>query len=168
MRRVAIGLLVAFALGCGALALGVLYNGTSSFPVGLYLATGKDAHKGDLVLVSLPALPVFEMARSRGYLNVAYSPTPHILKRMVGVSGDRITIDSAGVEVNGIRLENSAPLPCDGGGRRLIPYIVRNYVLGPGEVLLMSDYNPASFDSRYFGPLQATAIESVVRPLLTR
>jgi len=39
--------------------------------------------------------------------------------------------------------------------------------LGPDEVLLMSDYNPASFDSRYFGPLQTTTIESVIKPLLT-
>ncbi len=79
----------------------------------------------------------------------------------------RVTIDSAGVEVNGIRLANSAPLPCDGAGRPLQPYALKDHVLGPDDVLLMSDYNPASFDSRYFGPLNAKTIEAVVHPLLT-
>ena len=31
----------------------------------------------------------------------------------------------------------------------------------------MSDYNAQSFDSRYFGPIEETAIESVVTPVLT-
>jgi len=39
--------------------------------------------------------------------------------------------------------------------------------LGPDEVLLMSDYSPISFDARYFGPLRATTIESVIMPILT-
>ena len=78
-----------------------------------------------------------------------------------------MTIDSAGVEVNEIRLANSAPRNCDGAGRPLQPYLLKNYILGPGEILLMSDYSPESFDARYFGPLEATAIESVLKPLLT-
>jgi conjugative transfer signal peptidase TraF len=167
MRRAAIGLLVVFALGCGALALGVRYNGTPSFPTGFYMVSGKHAVKGDLVLVSLPALPVFEMARLRGYLNVAFTPVGRIMKRLVGGSGDRVTIDANGVEVNGIRLKNSTPLTRDAAGRPMVYYPLTDYVLGPDEVLLMSDYNPASFDSRYFGPLHSTTIESVVRPLLT-
>jgi conjugative transfer signal peptidase TraF len=167
MRRAAIGLLVTFALGCGALCSGVRFNGTSSFPVGLYVATGKDVHKGDLVMVSLPSPPVFEMARERGYLNVAYSPVARIMKRIVGVGGDRVTIDSSGVYVNGTRLKNSAPLLRDAAGRPMPQYPLKDYVLDPDELLLMSEYNPASFDSRYFGPLHSTTTESVVRPLLT-
>jgi conjugative transfer signal peptidase TraF len=143
------------------------YNGSPSFPLGLYLASHKRAEKGDLVFVELPALPVFELAKARGYFNVAYSPVGHLMKRLAAVGGDRVTIDLAGVEVNGIRLVNSAPLPCDRAGRPLRPYALKDYVLGPNEVLLMSDYNPASFDARYFGPLSARTIESVVKPLWT-
>lgn len=44
---------------------------------------------------------------------------------------------------------------------------MKEQVLGPGEVLLMSEYNPESFDSRYFGPLPAATLESVATPLLT-
>ena len=100
-------------------------------------------------------------------LLAAYSPAAHFVKRVVALAGDRVTIDSGGVEVNGIRLANSAPLPCDGAGRPLKSYVLKDHILGSDEVLLMSDYNAASFDSRYFGPLSAEAIEAVVKPLLT-
>ena len=123
--------------------------------------------KGDLVFVAPPALPILELAKARGYLDVAYSPAAHLIKRVVGAAGDRVTIDSGGVEVNGIRLANSAPLPCDAAGRPLRPYALKDHILGPDEVLLMSDYNAASFDSRYFGPLNARTIESVVKAVLT-
>ena len=107
------------------------------------------------------------MARERGYLNVAYCSVNHLLKRLAGVPGDRVTIDAAGVEVNGIHLANSSPLPCDAAGRPLQAFLLKDRILAPGEVLLMSDYNPQSFDSRYFGPIEETAIESVVTPVLT-
>lgn len=167
VKRFVTALLLAFLLVCVALAAGLRFNGSKSFPLGLYWAIGKNAHKGDLVFVHVPELPVFAMAKERGYLDVAYSPARHILKRLVGHAGDRVTIDLAGVRVNGILLANSAPLPCDSIGRPLQACLLTDYVLQPDEVLLMSEYNPASFDSRYFGPVRADAIESVVTPLLT-
>jgi conjugative transfer signal peptidase TraF len=166
IKIAAITVLAVFVLGCLAVASGLRWNGTESFPVGLYLETGKRAHRGDLVFASVPDLPVFAMAKERGYLNVAFSSTAHLLKRLVGLAGDRVTIDSSGVEVNGIRLANSAPLPCDQARRPLQAYALKDRVLGPGQVLLMSEYNPASFDGRYFGPLPAIAIESVATPIL--
>jgi len=167
MRRASAGLVVVLLLGCGAIAAGLRYNGTRSFPVGFYLAVHKRPEKGDLVTINPPVLPIFELARSRGYLNVAYSPAVHLMKRVVAAGGDRVTIDRQGVEVNGVRLANSAPRQWDGAGRALEAYKLEDYVLGAGEVLLMSEYSPASFDSRYFGPLNVTTIESVVTPLLT-
>ena len=166
-RKLALSAIVMLMLLWVACWAGLRINGTHSFPVGFYFATGKQPGKGDLVYVDLPALPIFTLAKARGYLNVAYSPTLHLLKRLAGVAGDRVTIDSDGVEVNGIRLANSAPCNCDGAGRPLQAYLLKDYILGAGEVLLMSDYNPASFDSRYFGPIQTTTIQSVITPLLT-
>ena len=46
-------------------------------------------------------------------------------------------------------------------------YELSDYTLGSEEVLLMSDYNPASFDGRYFGPLSKTTIQSVIVPVIT-
>jgi conjugative transfer signal peptidase TraF len=167
MRRATIGLLAAFALGWGAIASGLRFNGTPSYPVGLYLETGKVAQKGDLVFVSLPSSPVIEMAKERGYLSIAYCSVDHLLKRLAAVAGDHVTINSTGVSVNGVRLPNSSPLPSDADGRPLKAFLLKDYVLAPGQVLLMSEYNPQSFDSRYFGPVESTAIESVVWPVLT-
>jgi conjugative transfer signal peptidase TraF len=166
-RTVAIGVVISMLLLWGAIGAGLRINGTHSFPVGVYRVRHKRPEKGDLVTVDPPALPVFTLAKERGYLNVAFSPTPHLLKRLAGVAGDRVTIDSAGVEVNGIRLANSAPCNRDGAGRPLQLYALKDHILGPDQVLLMSDYSPSSFDARYFGPLQATTIESVITPLLT-
>ena len=38
-------------------------------------------------------------------------------------------------------------------------------VLDPGELLLLSVTNPASFDSRYFGPVSASAVIGVAHPV---
>jgi conjugative transfer signal peptidase TraF len=159
--------LIALLLLCSAIAAGLRINGTPSFPLGFYFAIRKRPEKGDLVFVAPPPLPLFTLAKERGYFNVAYSPTKHLVKRLAAVAGDRVTIDPDGVEVNGIRLANSAPRNQDGAGRPLRPYVLKDHILVPDEVLLMSDYNSASFDSRYFGPLQAITIQSVIKPLLT-
>ena len=167
VRKAAIALVTTLVLLGGAVAAGLRFNGTRSEPVGFYLAIRKRPEKGDLVFVNPPATPLFSMAKERGYLNVGFSPTAHLIKGLVGGDGDRVTIDSTGVEVNGIRLVNSVPMTHDAAGRPLQYFPLQNHTLGPDEVLLMSEYSPTSFDSRYFGPLQPTTIESVITPILT-
>ena len=167
VRRVAIALVTALILLCGAIAAGLRFNGTRSEPVGFYWAIRKRPEKGDLVFVNPPRTPVFAMAKERRYLDVAYSAASHLIKRLAAVAGDRVTINRIGVEVNGIRLANSVPMTQDGAGRPLQYFPLENHLLGPNEVLLMSEYSPTSFDSRYFGPLQPTTIESVITPILT-
>jgi type IV secretory pathway protease TraF len=39
------------------------------------------------------------------------------------------------------------------------------YVIPPGEVWLVSTFSPRSWDSRYFGPVPASAIVSALTPL---
>ena len=69
--------------------------------------------------------------------------------------------------MNGIRLANSMPCSCDGAGRPLQPYLLKDHIFGQDEVLLMSEHSPVSFDARYFGPLIKTTIKSVITTLLT-
>jgi len=118
---------------CGAIAAGVRINGTHSFPVGFYFASCKRPDKGDLVFVNPPGYPIFALAKERGYLGAGYSASGcgYLIKRLAGTAGDRVTIDSAGVEVNGIRLANSAPCNCDGAGRQLHPYALKDHILRP-------------------------------------
>ena len=166
VRKLAIGLVLLLGGLCLAIVAGVRYNGTRSLPEGFYLVIHRRLQKGDLVFVKLPQAPVYDMARRRGYLDVGWSPARHLLKRLVAVGGDRATINALGVEVNGITLANSVPLTKDAAGLPLQFYPLRNYTLGPDEILIMSE-SPASFDSRYFGPVKRTMLESVVVPLLT-
>jgi conjugative transfer signal peptidase TraF len=152
-----------FALGClagvaGVWALcasGLRINGTHSEPVGIYWAVGKELGKGDFVFALPPAEPVFARAKERGYLGPGPSPagTSGLIKQVAALAGDRVTIKDDGVWVNGVRLKNSAPRPADEAGPPLQPYFLNDYTLGRDEVLLMSDYSPASFDGRYFGPM---------------
>lgn len=147
-----------------AVTAGMRVNSTRSFPIGIYWTVRSRPKKGDMVFVKVEGIPI---EPDRGYINVAWSPVKHLLKRLVGVSGDRVTVDHFGVEVNGVCIPNSAPLTRDGAGRSLLAWLVTDYVLGPDEVLIMSDANPHSFDSRYFGPVPQRMIESVVIPIWT-
>ena len=116
-----------------------------------------------------PAQPIFKLALARGYLAAGPSPAGAcaVIKQVAALSGDRVTIGFEGVQVNGVLLKNSAPRPADEAGRPLRAYELSDYSLGSEEVLLMSDYNPASFDGRYFGPLSKTTIQSVIVPVIT-
>jgi conjugative transfer signal peptidase TraF len=171
MRRRALAcLLIASPLLALALAVkaGLRINHTESFPVGLYWAVPKHPEKGDLVTFLPPALPVFNLALYRGYIGPGgLQPYECLLKRLVAVGGDVVTINAGGVTVNGQRLQNSAPHPADLAGRPMPVCRLAGYRLQHGEVLVMSDYSPISFDSRYFGPIPRTQIQSVVRPVWT-
>jgi len=168
-RALAISCLGGLALLWGVCQAGLRINGTNSEPVGIYWAISKPLARGDLVFVLPPASSIFKLAKERGYLAAGPSPagTCGLIKQVAAVGGDRVTIDSTGVRVNGIRLKNSAPRAADDAGRPMRAYELSDYALGSEEVFLMSDYNPASFDGRYFGPLSKTTIQSVIVPVLT-
>jgi len=151
-----------------ALLAGLRVNHTHSFPPGVYLAVPKAPAVGDLVMFRPPEEAVFDEALARGYIgNGGFSHYETMLKRLVAVGGDVVTIDDRGVSVNGQTLKNSKPMPMDEAGRPMPVWHLKDYRLSEGEVLLMSDYSPISFDSRYFGPIPRTQIQSVVRPVLT-
>jgi conjugative transfer signal peptidase TraF len=152
-----------------ACAIGLRVNGTQSEPVGIYWAISKAPAKGDFVFVLPPASPMFELAKERGYLAAGPSAagTAALIKQVAALGGDRVTIDAGGVRVNGLLLRNSAPRASDEAGRPLRAYELSDYQLDAEEVLLMSDYNPASFDGRYFGPVSRTTIQSVIVPIIT-
>ena len=168
-RALAISCLGGLALLWAVCQAGLRINGTHSEPVGIYWAISKPPARGDFVFVLPPASPIFKLAKDRGYLAAGPSPagTCALIKQVAAVAGDRVTIGSTGVRVNGIVLKNSTPRLADEAGRPMPPYQLTDYTLGNDEVLLMSDYNPASFDGRYFGPLSKTSIQSVIVPILT-
>jgi len=158
----------AFATAALAGLLGARVNTTGSYPPGLYWMTGEAAHKGALVIACPPDVEAVAEGFRRGYIGVGFCPGGYgyVIKKIVGRPGDRVTITRQGVSVNGEAIPNSAPRQTDTEGKPL-HFREIAYTLGTAQVLLMSDYNPKSFDGRYFGPVEQTGIKGVLRPVFT-
>jgi conjugative transfer signal peptidase TraF len=146
---------------------GGLINTTPSYPRGLYLPIGRPANVGDLVAFC-PTSAVAKYGMARGYLDPGRCPSGSVplIKRLAAAAGDQVAIGPAGVVVDGKVLKESKPLARDGLGRPL-PQLRLSATLAGSQVLLMSDYEGASFDSRYFGPLERAGVLRAMRPVLT-
>jgi conjugative transfer signal peptidase TraF len=162
-----VGLLLLMAWGL-VYAAGLRVNTTPSIPLGVYRLTDESLIKGAYVLFCPPPAPVFAMAKERGYVGAGFCPGGYgqLMKRLVAAKNDRVTITAEGVAVNGQRLPLSKLIKVDGGGRPL-PHYDKSWVLGSSEVLVMSDSNSGSFDGRYYGSIQRSQIEGVIRPVFT-
>ena len=96
--------------------------------------------RGDIVIVPVPEASEY--------------PHPILVKRIVGVGGDRIQIEDGVVRVNGRRAEEPylAPgtfTPVDGRLDVTVP---------PGAVFVMGDRRENSYDSKAFGPVPAGSL----------
>lgn len=164
IRRVllGIGLCVGIFQACGWLGLRI--NVSPSLPVGLYISTDS----GSLVEFC-PAEPFASVALARGYRTpgaCADGGAP-LLKPVIATTGDAVNTSANGLDVNNIRIPNSAPLAADSEGRPLTHWPFGRYTVSVGTVWVASSYNGRSFDSRYFGPVPVTAIRGRVKPLLS-
>jgi conjugative transfer signal peptidase TraF len=153
----------------GTVIAGARVNSTASFPVGLYWAIDVPPNKGDLVLFCPPRGEVFDEAKRRGYLGAGYCPGGYgyLLKKIVAVHNDIVTVTDEGVFVNSERIQNSQPLQVDLAGQNLPHFRTLAQRMKQDDVVLLSDYSQKSFDARYFGPLNKNQIQNVVRPVLT-
>lgn len=173
-RHVCLVLTLASSLGLAALAWAtfvkptarVVYNVTDSVPVGWYRIHPFDAwtpslqsalQVGAIVLTRLPAGPA-ALAAQRGYL-----PT-HIplLKRVGAMAPQHVCVIDGQVRIDGVL--SAAVLRADRWGRAL-PVWHGCRPLRDGELFLLSDTNPASFDSRYFGPVPAASVLGLAQPI---
>ena len=164
-----VGLVVGFAavVGLGAL-LGVRLNLTESLPRGVYRTITEEAGRGSIVVVCLP-LDAAELARERGYLGPGSCPggVRGIGKIVLATGGDIVEHREEGIWVNWRPIANSRTLPRDSRRRALPHYPWGDYVLKARELWLFSPYRPNSYDSRYFGPVDASDLVSVLRPVWT-
>ena len=155
-----------FVLSIGARISGIYINTTPSLPVGFYKVVDEPIVSGAYVAFCPPQGAVFDMAMDRSYINQGDCPGGYglLLKRVFALSGDSVSIDQAGIFVNGEHLPNSAQLTADAEGQPLPQYRLQT-VLNDAEYLLLSDVNPQSFDARYFGLIARDQIWHVVEPL---
>lgn len=176
-RRFVIGLWcctgVVLAVGGTAHVCGYAVNISDSMPEGVWQKVGQPValRRGDVVQVCLPPnTPAVQQLRRLHYFGGVGCPdvmTP-LLKPAAAVAGDVVVVSQAsGITVNGNKLVNTAQLPHDGAGHA-IPHVADGrYVVAPGQVWLLSQYNAISLDSRYFGPVPVSAVTSIMRPVWT-
>ncbi len=162
------------ALGFAALAWAAFvsplprltYNPSDSVAVGWYriepfdprtVSLPRPLSVDSIVLVPLPTRAAM-LAAQRGYLPTRVP----LLKRVGAVAPQHVCIVAGQVRIDGVPA--AAVLPTDRLGRPL-PSLQLCRRLEPGELFLLSVTNPASFDSRYFGPVSASAVIGVARPV---
>lgn len=159
------------ALAVISYACGARINRTNSLPKGIYWRVKKTPERGDIVAFWPDGSEPFCLARARGYIipgvynqadGVGYGL---MLKKLMGLPGDTISITDAGVIVNGELLANTKPLSHDNIGDPLPVVRIDNYLLADNEVLFISDHLPRSYDARYFGVQDLRQIVEVVVPL---
>ncbi|WP_442593290.1 S26 family signal peptidase [Parapusillimonas sp. JC17] len=142
------------------------YNSSDSVAVGWYRvepfqhqsgSLSRRLHVGSFVLTRLPA-DAAVLAAQRGYLP-AHIP---LLKRVGAVAPQHVCIIDGQVRIDGVPV--AAALPADRLGRPL-PFWPHCRPLLESELFLLSVTNPASFDSRYFGPVSASGVIGVAHPI---
>ena len=138
----------------------IVYNASDSVPRGWYrVRPAKSLRVGDIVLARLPT-EAAALAAQRGYLPKRIP----LLKPIGAMSPQRVCMQGGIVHIDG-----EAPitaLTVDRLGRRL-PAWRQCRALHGDELFLLSTTNPASFDSRYFGPVTTSAVIGTARPLWT-
>lgn len=111
----------------------------------------------------------FIEAKRRGYLAPGKCPGGfgYMFKKVLAAKSDVVTMSGIGMTVNGATVPYSSPMAHDNLMRPMPLWRESNRTLQDHELILMTDINPKSFDSRYFGPIQTQQIVSVIEPVLT-
>ena len=164
VRRPLVGILFGVAALVAASwltpSIRLVYNPSDSAPRGWYLVLAATQFSvGDYVLARLPS-DTAELAAARDYLPRSVP----ILKQIAAVAGQRICVRDAVVYVDGAPLART--LDRDGKGRPLTPWRHCEQ-LDARDLFLLNPANPASFDSRYFGPIDLSFVRGHAVPLMT-
>ena len=144
----------------------LIYNPSDSVAIGWYRVDPLGHGTGSLprplsvdsiVLTMLPP-DAAALAAQRGYLPMRVP----LLKRVGAIAPQHVCVFDALVWIDGVPV--AAVRPADRLGRPL-PSWPQCRQLRPGELFLLSAANPASFDSRYFGPVSASTVIGIAHPV---
>ena len=134
----------------------LVWNVTPSTPIGFYIVTQAMPERGDLVVTRLP--PGMEaLAVSRSMLS---ANTP-VLKPIAALAGDLVCRFGSTVTINGRFAAMARQLDRHG---RTLPIWRGCRRLSVSQVFILAGH-PDSFDSRYYGPLDAHRARGVAHPL---
>lgn len=150
-----VGILAAASGPLAGSAPSALINITPSEPLGLYARTSERPEVGRLIAFGPPRVSA---AVGDGRLTRYHS----FLKQVAAVGGDLVCSDGRRVSINGAPAGAVAQM--DHLGRPL-PHWTACRRLSVGEVFVLSNRVPDSFDSRYFGPVPLSTVFGVYRPI---
>ncbi|MFI5024478.1 MAG: conjugative transfer signal peptidase TraF [Alphaproteobacteria bacterium] len=138
----------------------LVWNASASAPLGLYwVVHGQAVARHDLVLAEPPDA-ARRLATERSYLPAGVP----LVKRVTALSGDTVCGVGVAITINGRQVAER--LSADSRGRPL-PAWEGCRLLHGGEIFLLMEGVPDSFDGRYFGPVETTAIIGRLVPLWT-
>jgi conjugative transfer signal peptidase TraF len=139
----------------------IIWNGSASVPLGLYIAApADDLALGDLVLVRPPETLTAFLAERR-YVARGVPLLKHVAAlppQVVCAESTAIAVDGETVAYRRMADRLGRPLPTWHGCHRL----------ESGEVFLLNPAEPDSLDGRYFGPLPRSNIVARLRPVWIR
>lgn len=129
-----------------------LINETPSVPRGIYQRIAAPPSRGLFVSLAPPSAATAYLGR------LGAPPDARLLKRVAATAGDRVCVRGQTLSwPSGA----ATALPTDRQGRALDMWRGCR-ALGADELLVLGE-SPASFDSRYFGPVSRRAVEGVYR-----
>ena len=136
----------------------LIWNASASVPVGLYaVLSPNELTVGELV-VARPPEPLAVILAAGHYLPRGVP----LIKHVGALPGQTVCRHGATVSVDGA--VQAGALLRDHAGR-LLPAWTGCRSIVQGEVFLLNPSEPASLDSRYFGPLPSTAVIGRAVPL---
>jgi conjugative transfer signal peptidase TraF len=172
--RLCYGLLALGAAGCVLPVLVVTctpyrWLTTPSLPWGIYRRTREPITRGALVHFCLPEA-LARYALERGYVRGGLCPgaAQELVKPVVAVAGDAVAITADGVSVNGVSIPRTPVYDRDSQRRPQRRWRPPGaFVVPDGQVFVVSNFHPRSWDSRYFGLLPLAAVRGTVREVWT-
>jgi conjugative transfer signal peptidase TraF len=137
-----------------------VWNVSESAPIGLYYVQPAGALFVTTLVLAMPPEPLASSLAQAGYLPRGIP----LLKRILAVPGQSVCRDKLIITVDGVEVGTARER--DRRGRSL-PTWQGCRAIANGELFLMNWDEPASLDSRYFGPIPTSAIIGRADPLWT-
>ena len=138
----------------------LVWNASGSAPIGLYYVQPAGALFVTTLVLAMPPEPLASSLARGGYLPRGVP----LLKRILALPGHSVCRDELIISVDGVNVGTARERDRRG---RALPAWQGCRTIVDGEVFLMNWDEPASLDSRYFGPIPISAIIGRAAPLWT-
>jgi conjugative transfer signal peptidase TraF len=145
----------------------LVWNFTDSMPVGLYRRSEDQISKHSLVLLNNALLEQHNSLFSQGIDNGYFLRDNNLLKEVIAVAGDVVSVTREGIYINGQNYPGTAAVITDSHGNTLKQSKLTEYLLKKDELLVFGNSSSKSFDSRYFGIVKSDEVIATVKPILT-